>query len=400
MRCSAAMRRIHWSDLIVMGWYLSEMQARTVVGLAWGLAAALAPLAGFAQLEPPFTEAEIRAILAHGPWPTPITADPTNRVSGKRAAVELGERLFFDQRLSASGKFSCGSCHVPERNWTDNRVRGAAIAEVDRNTPTLMNVRLGRWFGWGGAADSLWSQSIRPILDARELGPRPRHVAALMRSAAALACRYRRAFGAPASRADDETVLVDVAKALAAFQEAFETQPTPFDRFRNALARGEPSTYPDAARRGLRTLLANCSRCHSGPNFTSGEFHDNGFSSRGPADAGRVEGLKIVQASRFSLAGRYNDDPQKAVRPMEPGKERGFKVPTLRHLMLTAPYGHHGQFETIAEVVRHYSERGSAAVPPLKLSAAEQTDLVVFLESVSTLSNPWRPGDDGRCEER
>ena len=112
-----------------------------------------------------FTEAEIRAILAHGPWPTPSAADPTNRASGRRAAIELGERLFFDTRLSVNGRFSCGTCHVPERNWTDNKVRGVAAAEVDRNTPTLMNVRLGRWYGWDGGADSLWSQSIRPILD-------------------------------------------------------------------------------------------------------------------------------------------------------------------------------------------------------------------------------------------
>lgn len=66
-------------------------------------------------------------------------------------------------------------------------------------------------------------------------------------------------------------------------------------------------------------------------------------------------------------------------------------MPTLRHLMLTAPYGHHGKIETLADAVRHYSERGSEAVTPLKLTAAQQTDLVVFLESVSTLSNSWRP---------
>jgi cytochrome c peroxidase len=66
--------------------------------------------------------------------------------------------------------------------------------------------------------------------------------------------------------------------------------------------------------------------------------------------------------------------------------------------MLTAPYGHHGEIETIADAVRHYSERGSSAVKPLKLTAAEQSDLVVFLESLSTLSNPWRPEDHARCQ--
>jgi cytochrome c peroxidase len=95
----------------------------------------------------PFSETEVRAILAHGPWPMPASTDATNRVSGKREAIELGQRLFFDTRLSGDGRFSCGTCHVPERNWTDNRTRGFAAAEVDRNTPTLMNLRLGRLFG-------------------------------------------------------------------------------------------------------------------------------------------------------------------------------------------------------------------------------------------------------------
>ncbi|HKU46317.1 MAG TPA: cytochrome c peroxidase [Burkholderiales bacterium] len=353
-------------------------------------------LSAAAAAQVQFTPAEIRAILAHGPWPAPLEADPTNRASGQRAAVELGERLFFDTRLSADGRFSCGTCHVPERNWTDNRVRGVAAAEVDRNTPTLMNARLGRWYGWDGAADSLWSQSLRPILDRRELGATPRHVAELLRRDEELSCRYRRTFGAPPSPSDDEEVLVNVGKILAAFQETFETPPTPFDRFRNALARGEgpkAGEYSEAAQRGLRTFLAHCSSCHSGPNFSNGEFRNNGFTT----DPGRVEGFKAVRASRFNLASGYNDDPQKRTRALQEPEAGAFKVPTLRHLMLTAPYVHDGKRETLAEVVRHYSETGSAALPALRLSAAAQTDLVVFLESLSTLSNPWRPEDHARC---
>ncbi len=347
------------------------MAARAVVGLALGALAALLPPAGLAMQDPPFTETEIRTILSHGPWPAPLSIDPSNRVSGKREAIELGERLFFDRRLSGDGRFSCGTCHIPERNWTDNQTRGQAIAEVDRNTPTLMNVRLGRRFGWDGAADTLWAQSIRPILDARELGASPRHVADLMRGDEQLSCRYRRAFGA-APGSDDQALLMDVAKALAAFQETFETPPTPFDQFRNALARGErvkAGTYSEAAQRGLRLFVGkgNCSSCHSGPNFSSGELKDNGFSA-------------------LAAPGRK-----------DPGRDGTFKVPTLRHLFLSPPYGHHGEVVTLADAVRHYSERGSASLPPLKLTAPEQSDLVVFLESLSTFNNPWRPEDLAVC---
>jgi cytochrome c peroxidase len=376
----------------------------------WCALAALPWSAAGADEVPSFSESEIQAILAHGPWPAPATADSSNRVSGKRDAVELGERLFFEQRLSAAGKFSCGTCHVPERNWTDNQTRGAAAAEVERNTPTLMNVRLGHWFGWGGASDSLWSQSIRPILDSRELGASPRHVADLMRNDEQMACRYRRTFGAAPSAANDEQVLVDVAKALAAFMETLDSPPTPFDQFRNALARGErvaPWRYSEAAQRGLKIFIGKggCDRCHSGPNFSDGEFHANGFAALGKrADAGRSDGVKHLGESRFNLLGPYNDDPVRSGAGRtrgalsEAGDSRAFKVPTLRHMMLTPPYGHHGEVERIADAVRHYSETGGPEFKPLRLTSAEQTDLVVFLESLSTFSNPWRPDDRGRCE--
>ena len=273
----------------------------------------------------------------------------------------MGERLFFDTRLSDGNRFSCGTCHVPERNWTDNRTRGAAISEVDRNTPTLMNLRLARRFGWEGATDALWKQSLRPMLDRRELGVSARHVADLVRKDEQLSCRYRKTFGAEPSPTDDQAVMDDVAKALAALVETFETPPTPFDRFRNALARGDkitPFVYSDAAQRGAKIFVGKgtCTTCHSGPNFSNGELRRNGFTQDGP-----------------------------------------FKVPTLRHLLLTAPYGHHGEIATIADVVRHYSETAGGEVKPLRLSAAEQSDLVVFLESLSTFNNPWRPEDLGRC---
>src|SRR5258708_8063625 len=164
-----------------------------------------------------FSGEELKSILSHGPWRAPAAHDPTNRVSGKPDAIELGTLLFFGQRLSGSGKKACARCPVPERNWTDNLSRGVGVAEVDRNTPTLMNVRGQRWYGWGGAADSLWSQSLRPIVDVRELAATPRHVADLVRGDEQLSCYYRKVFGALPSRSDDETGFVNVRKVPAPF---------------------------------------------------------------------------------------------------------------------------------------------------------------------------------------
>ena len=367
---------------------------------------------------PSFNDAELKTILSHGPWPTPIGPDPSNRVSGKPDAIELGTVLFFDQRLSGSGTKACATCHVPERNWTDNLSRGVGMAQLDRNTPTLMNLRGQRWYGWDGAADSLWSQSLRPIVDARELGATPRHVAELVRNDEQLSCRYRRAFGARPSATDDEAVFVDVGKSLAAFQETLMAGRTPFDQFRDALARGErPAawSYSEPAQRGLKIFIGKggCTSCHAGPNFTSGEFFKTGlsrFEPLGKPDPGRPAGILQLRESRFNLLGPYNDDPTGAsavhtrLAASGSGSVGAFKVPSLRNLILTAPYGRDGGVETIAEVVRHYSRldpvrlHAGAGPGPLNLTTREQTDLVVFLESLSTFSNPWRPDDSGRCD--
>ncbi|TMH17148.1 MAG: hypothetical protein E6H70_07775 [Betaproteobacteria bacterium] len=392
--------------------------ARAAVGAACVLLAATSAAQDLAA-KPVFTDREIKIILSHGPWPALAQPDPSNRGSGKPDAIEFGTRLFFDQRLSGKGTVACASCHVPERNWSDNLTRGVGMSEVDRNTPTLMNLAASRWYGWDGASDSLWSQSLRPILDERELAATPRHVAELVRNDEQLSCRYRKAFGTPPSPTDDEAVLVDVGKALAAFQETLVSGRTPFDRFRDALAKAELpplGTYSEPAQRGLKIFIGRggCTTCHSGPNFTGGEFFATGlsrFAPRGQPDPGRQAAIRQLMESRFNLLGPYNDDKTGtgAARTREASLEKAsfgeFKVPSLRNLILTAPYGRDGGVETLAEVVRHYAgldavrlhAKDGRPAKPLNLTPREQTDLVVFLESLSTFSNGWRPDDGGQC---
>ena len=265
-----------------------------------------------------FETGEIRRVLQHGPWPQPLPRDPSNRVSGDSAAIALGQRLFFDGRLSAGGKVACASCHVPDQAWTDGRRRAVGLAPVDRNTPTVLNVVRHRWFSWDGRADSLWSQSMKPIIDPREMGASARHAAVLVRADAALACLYAKAYGRPVTaEADDERVLVNVGKALAAFVERLGTGQTAFDEFRDALARGDRDAaggYPAAAQRGLRIFVGkgNCSLCHFGPAFTNGEFHDVGvpfLAAPGRVDGGRHEGIK--RSARTATMPRERPPPRR-----------------------------------------------------------------------------------------
>jgi cytochrome c peroxidase len=355
--------------------------------------------------EPPQVSADERtAILAHGPWPPPWQRDPSNRVSGHPPAIAFGERLFNDRRLSASGTLACATCHQPQRAFTDGLAVAHGAAAGVRNTPTLANVRWQRWFGWDGAHDNLWAQSLRPIVDGREMASDFSRLAALVRDDPNLAADYRGAFGADLP-AGDEALAVDIGKALAAWQETLVTARTPFDAYRDALARGDAAAaakYPAAAARGARLFVGKgrCTVCHLGPAFTNGEFQDIGipfFVAGGGVDSGRHQGIRRLRASRFNLLGPYSDDPSRstatATRHVAADHRNfgEFKVPSLREVARTPPYMHNGSLATLREVVRHYSTLdldrvhadGGLLLRPLELSAAEIDDLVAFLESLS-----------------
>ncbi|HEX6689626.1 MAG TPA: cytochrome-c peroxidase, partial [Burkholderiales bacterium] len=202
--------------------------------------------------------------------------------------------------------------------------------------------------------------------------------------------------------ADDETVLINVGKALAAYQETLVTGRTPFDDFRDALEKNEPSDYPLAAQRGLKIFVGkgNCATCHFGPAFTNGEFADTGirfFIEPGRVDSGRLDGIKKLKSNGFNLLGKYNDDPKRdtatGTRHVEAQHKNfgEFRVPSLRNVANTAPYMHNGSLETLRDVVKHYSDLneerlhqdGERILKPLKLSDDEIADLVAFLETLS-----------------
>ena len=350
-----------------------------------------------------FTKEEVAKILQHGPWPPPLKPDPSNRVSGKPAAIALGEKLFFEPRLSGTGSVLCATCHAPFRRFQDARARAFGLELVDRNTLTVVNARFYRWYGWDGAQDSLWAQSIRPLLDPREMRSSAAHVGHAVRTL--FAKDYEEAFGRTPP-GEDEALLVDAGKALAAFQETLVSGETRFDRFRDALEQGKSDpAYPLAAQRGLKIFVGkgNCSACHFGPLFTNGEFADTGvsfFVAPGRVDAGRHAGIGKLKASPFNLLGRFNDDASRTTavgtRHVQPQHRNfgEFRVPSLRGVAQTAPYMHNGSLATLRDVARFYSELneerlhadGERILKPLKLDQGELDDLVAFLESLSDLN--------------
>lgn len=335
--------------------------------------------------------------LSQLPPPPPSRGNP---VADDPLAAAFGQRLFFDTGLSRNGKFSCASCHVPGRQFTDGLQTSRALGKVERNAPSLMTAAWHRWQFWDGRADSLWMQATVPILNPQELGQSPAGLRDLIRRR--YPNEFRTLFG-ESELEDDGRLLSNIGKAIEAYVRTLRPAPARFDEFADALAAGQPTkgTLSDSGQAGLRLFLGKgqCLRCHHGPLLTSEGFQNTGTGKlpKRPSDHGRAAAIAPLLESPYNCKGPYNDDPDRAcphldfLRSFGPELRGAFKVPSLREVANTAPYMHDGRFATLAEVLDHYNrapgvfERsGHTELFPLALTPAELKDLEAFLRSLSS----------------
>jgi len=307
----------------------------------------------------------------------------------------LGEKLFFDTRLSGDGTVSCASCHQPDRAFTDGlRVaRGVGRREGTRNTPTLLDVGLQKTFFWDGRRATLEGQAGDPFVNPNEHGL-ANHDALVSRVRADDAYRgpFAAAFGARDS--DIPVTLRRIETALAAYVRSLAAGETRFDRY--AFLR-EAAALDRREIRGLQLFQgrANCSSCHlitqkSAP-LTDGAFHATllreDIAARLDqltmliARAGPEERAQLV-SSRADVAelGRF----AVTLDPTDIGK---FRTPSLRNVAMTGPYFHDGSVTDLSDaVIREAYARGDAGTPRLILTPAEVADLVAFLQALTSAS--------------
>lgn len=392
-----------------------------------------------ASLAVELSESLRRALLRHSPLPPP-PPDPTNRHADDPAAAHLGRFLFFDERLSGNGMVSCATCHDAQHEFTDGLTLAEGVGTGRRHTPTLWNVAYHRWLTWDGRADSLWMQALDPLEDPVEMGGNRADVARLVLEDEELHAAYVDVFGPlpgglgeasssparPARRGEEDPpasvvtwtsleepqqaaldeVFVNLAKAIAAYQRTLLRGDAPFDRFVESLRSGDGdglAALSPEAQRGMALFFgkANCVLCHSGPNFSDGEFHNNALPTLHggePVDAGRYEGAEVVKASPFSAAGRHSDAPHgeaaAAIRSLRRSSEAWgeFRTPSLRNLSGRAPFMHQGQLADLAAVLEFYSDMAGTTVrghhqeqflQPLRLNEDEKAALTAFLGSLN-----------------
>ena len=165
----------------------------------------------------------------------------------------------------------------------------------------LFNLRLNTWYGWDGKSDNLWAQSIAPILDPRELGMTPEELQSRIAETPALANPYRNIFGAYVKAHDAETAMVNIAKALAAYQETLTSGRSAFDRFRAGGGRcREIAAYPAAAQRGAKLFVgrARCDLCSAPTSpMASSTTSACRISLSSRVDKGRYGGILVLRRS-------------------------------------------------------------------------------------------------------
>jgi len=319
--------------------------------------------------------------------------------------VELGRHLFYEKRLSITGEFSCASCHIQAKAFTDGKTVGVGATgeKHPRNAMSLTNIGYNSVLTWANPLMAqLEFQALVPMF-----GEHPVEMGMVGKEQEIIAmfgqdARYKKKFIAAFGDGENAISISNIMKAIAAFERTLISVNSPYDRYRYG---GDKNAISASAKRGedlFNSERLECFHCHGGMNFSDSIMHD------------RLAFKEIA----FHNTGLYNIDGKGAYPPNntgvyevtgEPSDMGKFKAPTLRNIALTAPYMHDGSIKTLAEVIGHYKAGGrtikkgefagvgsenplkSNFVSGFKLTVQEERDLLAFLKSlteVEFINNP------------
>ncbi|PTS96770.1 cytochrome-c peroxidase [Pedobacter sp. HMWF019] len=284
--------------------------------------------------------------------------------------IELGRMLFHDVRLSGNNKISCASCHRQDLAFSDGialttvGVSGQALA---RHVPVLFNLAWAEsGLFWDGGSKNLESQALGPLTSADEMFQDLNVLEQELKADPEYVKRFAMVF-------KDGIRSVNVIKALAQFQRTLISGTSKYDQYRRA---GSGAGLTESELLGMNLVNSKCKACHSGELFTDDNYHNNGI------DVAFNDDHEGIYQGRFRVT--FN--------PLDLGK---FKTPSLRNVLVTAPYMHDGRFKTINEVLDHYQSgikispttdqllyqnRGQAGIP---LTQKERQAIIAFLGALT-----------------
>lgn len=290
-------------------------------------------------------------------WPQPVYDFSKNPLTEE--GIALGRKLFYDGRLSKDGNFSCGTCHQQFGafdSYDHSLSHGYNNALTTRNAPGLFNLAWQKEFMWDGGINHLDLQPLAPITNENEMAETLENVIAKLKADKEYRQMFKAAFG-------DETINTQrLGKALSQFELQLVSSNSKYDK----VMRGEAGfILPEQL--GYDIFKKKCISCHTEPFFTDFSYRNTGL----PID-------KVLRdLGRMKITGKAEDSLK-------------FKVPSLRNVGMTFPYGHDGRFFSLMSVFEHY--RKNMVVGPvtdsllrnkLALSNFEIGQLTAFLHTLT-----------------
>lgn len=269
----------------------------------------------------------------------------------QEAKIELGKMLWFDPRLSLSGKVSCNTCHDLSTNGADTKPLsiGYAGRKGTVNSPTVFNAEKQIAQFWDGRAKTLAEQATGPITNPLEMAMTPELAEGVIRSIPGYRPYFEKAFGSK------NPTFSEIAEALAAFETTLTTPNAPFERY----LKGDKNALTQQQIDGLKLFRrSGCIRCHSG-NLLGGTSFQKVGSVRPYVTDSSSKG-------RMDVSGK-------------PWDEMMFKVPTLLNVERTAPYFHDGAVKTLPDAVKKMAD----IQLDMNLSEKQVEEIVAFLESLN-----------------
>lgn len=276
-----------------------------------------------------------------------------------KQGVALGRYLFYDSKLSKDSSVSCGFCHqqfAAFGHFDHSLSHGIMGRMTNRAVPTLFNLIWQKDFMWDGGINHLEVQPISPITNENEMGIELKELIPRLQKNKTYRSMFKAAFGT------EEVTSQRMLKALAQFMATMISFETKYDSVMRKTAE-----FTAEERAGYVTFQQKCAACHREPFFTDYSMRNNGLPYL-PAmnDIGRM---------------LITDDA---------GDYLKFKVPTLRNILVSAPYMHDGRFLDIFQVFAMYDhgqEKSNTIDPLVKngiaLSPKDQRQLYMFLNTLT-----------------
>ena len=294
--------------------------------------------------------------------------------------ISLGQKLFYDGRISGNGKTNCGTCHQPALAYTDGLVtsKGFTSGNIKRNSPTVMYSALQQAMFYDLRSPSLEDQAADVIHNKEEMSGSMHNISRMIGTDSGYKRLFKQAYPEL-----DSVQPVHIQNALAIFVRSLSPFNSPFDRY----MRGEKKALTDNQVKGFNLFMgkARCGTCHFMPLF-------NGTI---PPDYQRTESEVLGITKNSDLKNPVRDiDPGRGVHNQFPQWKNSFKTQTVRNIAKTGPYMHNGAFESLQKVMEFYNEGGGAglgldvpnqtlAADKLNLTPSEIGYVIDFMESLT-----------------